>query len=119
MCSYIASMQDGASPNEAVRPLLKGRNKMAGSPKYKVYSAAGRYVAAVVDASAAAVLLAIEYRGGSVRLGHGKTLYHDDGAAALSYDAVAIAIMKAEDAVHVAAYDKVNGAGAAAAYRAK
>ena len=66
---------------------------MAASPRYKVFSESGEYVAACKHAEDAAAIVACYGPGASIRLGHSKaaTLYteQDDCLAAESVDAVA------------------------------
>ena len=67
---------------------------MAGAPRYKVYSAAGIYVAACKFAEDAAAVVA-SYEGGTIRDGHRTVVWHEGQeteSAANSYDAVAQAI---------------------------
>lgn len=65
---------------------------MAGSPKYKVYSADNEYVASVKYLEDAAALCAMRGNGTTVRLGHGPTIWREGSeeiAAGESYDRAA------------------------------
>lgn len=64
---------------------------MARSPRYKVYSAEGEYIAACKFAEDAAAIVA-SYEGGTIRDGHRKVVWHEGHEAETagnSYDAVA------------------------------
>ena len=64
---------------------------MAGSPRFKVYDAAGNYVGCVKHPSDAAMLVASYGEGATIRDGHRTVVWLEgaDGLAAESYDAVA------------------------------
>jgi len=77
---------------------------MAASPKYKVFSPTGEYVASCKYASDAAAILACYGEGSQIRIGHSKrsTVYIETSYAAgngawNSYDWVAEQVFKAED----------------------
>ena len=63
---------------------------MAASPRYKVYSQDGVYMASCKELEAAAALVALYGDGATIRDGHTKLLYRNgtDGEAGDSYDAV-------------------------------
>lgn len=65
---------------------------MAGTPQYKVYSAAGEYIAAAKYAEDAAVLVAARGDGATIRMEHKHTVWTEgaeDQPASESYDHVA------------------------------
>lgn len=69
---------------------------MAGSPRYKVYSADNDYRGSLKDPSEAAAVVSLLGPGATIRDGHSKsdTVWTEgvDGLAADSYDAVAEAV---------------------------
>lgn len=64
---------------------------MAGTPRYKIYSADGEYLAACKRAEEAAAVVAFLGTGATIRDGHKTILWTEgtDGIAAESYDFVA------------------------------
>ena len=72
--------------------------KMAGSPELKIYTADGRYVAALKEYEAAAAVVTFYGEGATVRLGHSKSLTvwteGVDGVAAVSYDEAAATMIR-------------------------
>lgn len=62
---------------------------MAGSPKLKIYTASGRYVASLKEYEAAAALASFYGNGATVRYGHGGLVLWTegtDGEGAESFD---------------------------------
>ena len=64
---------------------------MASTPRFKVYSPAGEYIAACRYVDDAAVLVAFQGEGARVKLEHRRVLWTEgaDGLASESYDAAA------------------------------
>lgn len=63
---------------------------MAASPRYKIYSKDGEYLASVKYLSDAGILLSVLGNGTTVRLGHTLIIYTEgkDGNCGESYDAI-------------------------------
>ena len=72
---------------------------MASTPKFKIYTASGEYVAATKYAEDAAVLIAVQGNGATVRLNHRRKLWTEGTeslSAAESYDYAASVINERE-----------------------
>jgi len=70
--------------------------EMAGSPKYKVYTASGDYEAACKSLEVAAAVVALLGDGATVRLHHRQVLWTEgiDGEAGESYDGAALVMAR-------------------------
>jgi len=82
------------------------------SPKYKVYDNDGQYVASCKHLEDAAILVGIGYPDrGTVRLGHGRTLWTNgvDGNASESYDGAAQVMADRETKINAAAFRAAYG----------
>lgn len=86
---------------------------MAGSPKWKVYDANGKYQAACKEIEAAAVLASWYEHGATIRFGHPKkcTVWTEgpDGIATDNYDAVINIVCVRYREIQEAAFRKIYG----------
>lgn len=87
---------------------------MAASPQFKVYNAAGAYMAATKEPEAAGALCAFYGDGATIRYGHTCVLWREgqeDVPASESYDVVAETCYARVAAFQKAAYGRVYGTG--------
>ncbi len=88
---------------------------MAGSPKWKLYTADGVYEASAKHVETLAAAMGVMTEGATIRAGHGITCWTEgkDGHSHNSYDVVAETCDKRLSDYQIKAYNKTHGAGAA------